>query len=339
MPGAANELVLSNEEIQAELGSPDTDVSEEQVDQVSESDEDFSNWEDQTDDDAQSVGEDGETAPVEAQVRQIKANGKMHEVDMNDQEGVDRLLALGLGARQLFSKADKLEKENASLKKKVESGSKYERMWKKMDSLKSDHDALYEAIYGRKYEDAYKERRDWDNRFEAASPEQQQVMLEQKSTADERRRLERERQEWENSKQETDSKVEAAERKELRAQMLPEFYKYEFSSKIDDSVQAEKLNAVLWKTAVSNLKAYGDDVEITPELIRKEFRETAELLGGSAKKTAEKEVKKVIEQKKQTSKEQAKVAASRNYGANSPDRDLAKEKDPVKLMRLMFKRK
>lgn len=336
-----NELVMSPEAIQAELANDsDVDVTDadDQVNPELESDGDFSNWEDESSDVNDALGEDGEgAAAAQPQLRKFKANGREVDVDMGDQEGVDRLITLGLGARPLFSKVDKLTKDLAAASKKAESGQRYEKMWKKLDSMKSDHDALYEAVFGRKYDEAFKERKEWSDRFESASPEQQNVMLEQRRIQQEGLKLKREREEWESTKGEGESKLEQAERKEFRAQLLPEFYKHEFSSKVKDGARAEKLNAVLWKTTISNLKGYGEDVEITPELIRKEFRETAALLAGDAKAEAKQEVKKVVEQKKKVSQQQAKVASTRNYGG-AGDKDLGKEKDPVKLLRRMFGR-
>ena len=161
------------------------------------------------------------------------------------------------------------------------------------------------------------------------------VAVKDKEIKAEAQKLKRERDEWEASKGESDTRVEQAERKELRAQLLPEFYKHEFSSKVKDPVRAEKLNAVLWRTTINNLKALGDDVELTAEMIRKEFRSTAALLAGD-KQEAQKEVKKVVDEKKQVAKQQAKVAATRNYAGGTSDKDLSKIKDPVKLAKRMF---
>ena len=326
-----NELVMSDEEIQAELGT--NDESSADVNQEPEDEGNFSSWEDETSDVDGADATDANAAAVQPQTRTFKANGREVEVDMSDQEGVDRLITLGLGARPLFSKVDKLTKELSTAKQRLEAVGRYEKAWKKLDGLKSDHDALYEAVFGKKYDDAFKERKDWQDRYEAASPDVQRAMVDQRQNAVEAAKLKREREEWEASKGENETRAEEVDRKELRTQLLPEFHKNEFSSKIKDPVRAEKLNAMLWRQTISNLKGYD---EITPDLIRKEFREVAALLAGDAKE-AKQAVKKVVEEKKQVAKQQAKVAATRNYSGSS-DKDLSKEKDPVKLMRRMFGR-
>ncbi len=328
-----DDLVMSDADIQAELGSTEVEVEEtaDSVDPALESPtDDFSNWED-----ADDLGQSAEPAAApQPQTRTFKANGRDVEVNMADQEAVDKLITLGLGARPLFSQLDKVKKELHAAKIAIEGKDRYEKMWKKMDSMQGDHDALYEAVFGRKYEESYNERRDWEKRYEAASPEGREILDERRKLDNDRKQLAREAKAREEAGKEIDGRVELAEKKELRSQLLPEFHANEFSKKVKDPARAEKLNAVLWKTTINNLKAL--DVELTPELIRKEFRATAALLAGDPAE-AKNEIKKVVAEKKEASKEQARVASTRNYSGPS-DKDLAKEKDPTKIFRRMFGR-
>lgn len=348
---AANELVMSNEEIAAELAQDGAAAAapaaaeSESTDPALDSDEEIDNpWlsdgdAEEGDQESETDADSDETAQQKAAaqaVREFKANGKTHQVNMADQKLVDQLVTLGLGARPVFTERDQLRKQVGAKDKQIAELGKYKDLWTKLESSKHNHDALYEKIFGRKFDEVIGERSKWSQQYENASPEEKRLMdlqrrLEQSENAEvERRRL------LEQQQADLAAKAEAAERKELKAMLLPEFYRHEFSSKIKDPDRAQKLNTALWKLTVSNLKANGDEWEPTPEAIRKAFRETAEMLYGEAKQGARTEVKQIVEKKKKTAKEQAQVASTRNYAGTSDTKALAKEKDPVKLFRKMF---
>jgi hypothetical protein len=337
---AVNELVMSTEDIAAELGS-DTDVADSPDASLDNPDLDSdaeipNSWEDAEGDNLE-ADDDDTPAPAKKKqaqtVKQYKANGKVVEVDLTDQARVDQLITLGLGARQVFSERDSLKKANVTKDKTIAELSRYKDLWTKLEGAKGDHDALYEKIFGRTFDETYAERKQQREEYEAATPEERRLMDLQKKFEADRKAWEDRQKQIEEREKKVSENAEQAERKEIRAQLLPEFYKYEFSSKVKDPEVAEEMNAALWRLTVGNLKKYED---LSPDVIRKEFAKVAKMLSGSAAEQAKTEVKKITEEKKKASKQQAQVASTRNYAGTPDVSKLSKEKDPVKLFRKMF---
>lgn len=340
--GTNNELVMSTEEITQELGQTegvaedDLSGADPEVPELDSTDEVDNPWLDGKEEGDSEEGAEDEASEDSTQtIREYKANGKIHKVDFADQTKVDQLVTLGLGARQVFSERDALRKQMSAKDKQIEGLKKFESLWNTLESSKGNHDALYEKIFGKKFDDVLTERKKWADDYAAASPAEQRLMemqrkMEATQAAEQERISAAQKRE-----QELAEKEQIAARKEFKASLLPEFHRYEFSSKIDDPVQAEKMNAALWRLTVSNMKRHGDEWQPTQEEIRREFKEVADMLLGSVKGSAEKEVKKITETKKKVAKDKAQIASTRNY-PGSKDSKLLKEKDPVKLFRKMF---
>lgn len=349
-PDAGNELVMSNEQI-AETLANDTpeaplDVEAPDLGMDDASDDDGRRpWEDAA------PGEelDAETdTPAKSKtskaIREIKANGKTHTVDMSDQNAVDQLLSLGIAARQVFTDRDKLSKTVKAKDSQISDLQKYKDLWNKLEARKNDKEGLYEQIFGEKWADAVAAAAKQQAAYENASPEERRWMDYQKQLEQQKKMLADQQRDWEAKQTELQAKQHQAELKELRGQMLPEFSKYEFTSKVKDQNLAEKLNKSLWRLTIADLKErFGDSDEIPGHEIRKAFRDTHDMLWASQKTAAKQEVKQVVDKKKAAARQQAQQASTRNYSSSKGDpngADLAQlAKDPVKLMRRMFGRR
>jgi len=329
---------MSTEDISAELSegadaTQDNDT-EENLD-LDDTDDVPSTWDDKGDPDTDDSDTD-DTAQETAQVIRVKAGGQVHEINMADTERVQQLLSLGLGARPAFAERDKLRKAVSGKDKEIEALKKYKGLWDKLEASKGNREALYEKIFGEKFETAAKAWKDQQDQYESASPEERRLLDLQRKTEAQAREFEERAKTWEERQRDADTKVEQASLKELRAQMLPEFYKYEFSEKVKDQATAAKLNKALWKLAIAELKEQGDVEDLPAEVVRKAFRDTHDMLWSNAQTSAKQEVKRIVTKKKETAKKQAQVASTRNY-TGDPSK-LAQEKDPVKLFRKMFGR-
>jgi hypothetical protein len=335
-----NDLVMSNEDIAAELssdGEVDQTPESVEIDHDPSEDDVESTWEDALE------GEEGADQDQNASsqrkaattVRKVKANGQIHEVNMADTAAVDRLLSLGLGARQVFTERDKLKKQLTTLQSQTKEAGKYRDLWNKLEAAKSDRDGLYEKIFGEKFGDADARFYQQQQAYESATPEEKRIMdLQRKLEAQEKSWADRQR-EIEDKQKEVEELRSKTELKELRSMLTPEFHKFEFSSKVKDSAQAAKLNKALWKLAIAELKEQGDLDELPPEMIRKAFKDTHDMLWASSQQSARQEMKAITEEKKTAAKQQAQVASTRNY--NAREVSSTKEKDPVKLFRKMFR--
>ena len=331
-----NELVASADDIQSTLSGDDNLQTEDIQEDPNDGDdlEVESTWEDNDEGDDQ-VDENAPPARKAPQaVREVKANGKTHQVDLKDTAKLDRLLSLGLSAPKAYSELATARKEIATHKARGDEGEKYKKLWSNLEAAKSDPEALYEKIFNKPFKQAVDEAIAYRN----ASEEERALIdkqkhaerLEQRLADAERTAAEREKAAEEKSNQ--------AEIREYKSRLTTSFRKYEFSSKVDDEVKAERLNKMLWRNVVADLKAdYGDKDDIPQEVIERAFKEASELIGSTIEAQAKHRVKTITEEKKKTSKTQAQAAASRNY-SNQDVSKLAKETDPVKLFNRMFKR-
>lgn len=336
---ASNELVMSNEAIQASLSeTPEEVTADPEHEGWQEPEDDLSAWQDEDNGEEQEASEDAPARKKGAPtVRKVKANGKIVDVDMADSEAVDRLLSLGLGARQVFSKADKLEKSNKSLTAQLAELQKYKDNWQKLESRKTDKAALYEAIFGTKWHDDIKADREYQERYNAASPAERQFMDYKRQLDDQKRQMDQERQERESARAAFDAEKDQLKLQSLKGVMTPELQRYDFTQKVKDEATGERMNKALWRLAIADLKEqYGDQDDIPPSAVRKAFRETHDMLWSNHKQAATQQVKQVVEKKKTAAKEQAQIASTRNYNTGKDHKDLAKIKDPVKLFKKMF---
>lgn len=344
MPARSDELVMSNEEMSAALEAPATADAAETVepDDLGSDDEVPATWVDEDEGDQDELDPDSEPAARQKkgapQVRDVKANGKVHKVDMSDQAAVDQLLSLGLGARQVFSERDQLRKSTKTMQTQLADAKKYQDLWQKLEASKNDHDGLYQKVFGKSFAEAAKAFVAEQQAYEQASPEERRYMDLRRQIEADRRKTDEDKVTREAEARKLEERQDQLDLRELKTQMTPEFMKYEFTSKVADEDVAAKMNKALWKLTVSDLKEqYGDLDEVPPGAIRKAFRETHDMLWSNHKQVAQKEVKQITETKKKTSKEQAQLASTRNYGSGKSLDALAKEKDPVKLWKKMFR--
>jgi hypothetical protein len=346
MAAHTDELVMTPAQIEAEVGSESDFEAGDQTDQDDiapeglESDADVeTTWDEQQDGDEAADDTDAKARKSAPQVRKFKANGKDVDVDMGDQSRVDQLITLGLGARSVFTERDNLKKSLAAKDKQLAEAAKIQKLWNQLEDAKGDHDSLYEKIFGTKFEERAlalaKERQDYEN----ASPEERRFLDLQRRLAEAEKSQGQKEADARKRQEALEAKERDAEVREYKAKLSSEFYKHEFSSKVEDPVHAEKLNKILWRQVVADLKSeFGDADEIPADAIRRAFKENASVLSTTIKQQAAKEVKRAVDEKKQTAKQQAQVAATRNYNKRETDeKKLARTSDPVALFKQMFR--
>jgi hypothetical protein len=343
MAAPTNELVRSNEEIQATLSEPDnlTALDSEPDGLTSDpetDDEGLRSWEDAGDDegaDAKAT-KDASTRTRAATVREFKANGKTHQVDMSDEAAVSQLISLGLGARPVFSERDKLRKTAQEYQAKVADLQRYKENWDKLEDSKHDKAALYEKIFGTKWADDIKAEREWQDRYNTASPAEQRFMDMQRDWESKQRQQTAQQGRRDKELADLETAKDNLKRETIKSTMVPEFARLEFSARIKDEATAARMNKALWRLTISDLKEqFGNADDIPPAAIRKAFRETHDMLWGQHKQAAKQTVKEVVDTKKKAAKEQAQLASTRNYSGAKPAKELPA--DPVKLFRRMFR--
>lgn len=110
---------------------------------------------------------------------------------------------------------------------------------------------------------------------------------------------------------------EVASLKSLEAQVHPAFDKYRFAGKLGDDVVEARLDQAVWDQALKRLEEYPDDVELTPSLIDREFRDVANSFRKIINKQAEVKANKVVTSKKIAAQESAAAVAVNGMMANT----------------------
>lgn len=266
-------------------------------------------------------------APDDSQTITYRANGK--DVKISREEAAKKL-ALVDGAKRAFDKQASLQKQLDAVKKEQDELVKYRETWEKLERIGKDHKRLYETLTGERFDDMLSREMQRKSAYQNASEDERRAM-------DSEERLRTLESQAQQDRSERDKRVKDAEEREFKAetkymqtQLEREFFKYQFPD--DKPNVSNQLKRMLWRSTVADLKDYdkqGHDV--TPDLIKRAFRDNATALQSFYKTEVDKGVKQVTEQKKKDATEKAQLASTRNY-SNTNVRDLA-GKDPMSLFR------
>ncbi len=110
---------------------------------------------------------------------------------------------------------------------------------------------------------------------------------------------------------------EAADIARLEGTMHPIYEKYRFDGKLGNTEDEEFFDDILWNEAVKRLKPYEDQkVEITREMVNREFNAVAQQLRRRMNGQAEKKAKQAIEQVKETATQSAQASTMSAYKGN-----------------------
>lgn len=255
-----------------------------------------------------------------AQTIKFKANGEDIELSL---EEAQKRLSLAEGARQALQDRATLKKEVANLKKQSEELAKYKDTWDKLESVKHDRKQLLELITGESYDDIMQREAERRDIYQYGTDEQKRLL----EYSEKLQKLERER-ELENSRRE--SQVQQAEQAKFDAEkqrvqttMEREYYKHELPEDLDPAA-ANKLKAMLWQQSASDLKQYYQKYgKITNKMVEKAFADNANVLLGAHSKQVDKKVNEIRESEKQSAKEKAQLASTKDSGITM-DANLAK---------------
>jgi hypothetical protein len=264
---------------------------------------------------------------------EIPAYGKVHKVAKNDEAKIKKLLSAALGAPQAHTKAAKLAQENKRLTRELKEATTAKekaRLFDKLEEVKDDENELYRIITGGK------------DLSKLIDEKVQRTLAWQNATPDEREQLERAERDRQLASQVERAKAEVkverdrnqqlldrAEEKEGHALTYPEFQTVFRSLEIKDPVQAQEVAADLWELGLARLgkmareaQANGEELELTPGLIRKTFKSVATRFGATSKAAAKQQVSKIVERKTKEATTKAGIAATKNYQSSS---SLAKD--------------
>lgn len=258
------------------------------------------------------------------------------EIDYSDKEAIKKAFQFQYGARKWQAERDqaiqaksKLESEYTTLKQD----------WGKLDqAFEKGPEALIDTLMGRNgaFDELVNKRIQRMEYIRNASPEELQALEAKEKAELTQKELEKIRKENEEFKKQVTTERELAEERALESKVHPSFDKYRFADKLGDADDEQMFDEMLWNSALKRLEGYeSQGLDLSKELIEKEFRTVANSIRKRIGVQAEKTASKVVEQKKREATEnvQAKVMSGYKSGGTAQEaRDLLKKGDIKSLI-------
>jgi hypothetical protein len=260
---------------------------------------------------AKSAASKPATPESPAQTIKFKANGEDIELPL---EEAQKRLSLAEGARQALQDRAKLSKENKLLQEQAKELAKYKDTWDKLESVKHDRQKLFEMITGEPYDDLIRKESERREIYQNGTEEQKQLLAQAERVQRLEREIELEKTRKDSESKRIDQQRYEAEKQQVRTVMEKEFYKHDLPTDLAPAAQS-KLKAMLWKQSTDDLKQYHKEYgKITNKMVEKAFADNAALLKGGLKASVDKQVADVREATKQSAKENAQLASTKNSG-------------------------
>lgn len=249
------------------------------------------------------------------------------EIDWNNKDQLRKYVQMAHGARKWQAERDQALSSTKQLQSQL---SEIRGNWDTLEGVhqKQGIEGVIDLLQGQP--GAYKawvqkavERQEF---LRKASPEEVEALEARESSVKHQRELEQIRKENDKFRKEMAEEREATELRSLESKVHPAFDKYRFAEKLGDSNDEHMFDEMLWNSALKRLQPYEEKgLDISPELIEREFRAVSSALRKRIGLQAEKKASKVVEQKKQEATEnvQAKVVSGYKTGGKSQEaRDL-----------------
>lgn len=291
------ETELESDEDESEPSTPDEEADEEVVDE--------------------SDSEEEEASP-EPDIEYIKANGKKVKIDFNDRENIKRVYSLAAGARQWQAERDSLKEQNETISKEH---SELKETMDYLESIKDNHEDLFEAVSGLSLNDKFKEWAEEQNMISGMTESEKSMYL---SNQDHQKRI----REVEKRESELQAKLDSVSKKDEEAKVAkqesianPIFFKYNFDGEFEDPQLTLRMNRSLWSEAREELSAYD---EVTPDMVEEAFSRISNQIRGGFKASAKNAVAKTVKAKRKTVKAKAQKMA-----VAEPKEDRKKELDSL----------
>jgi len=249
------------------------------------------------------------------------------EVDWNNKDQLKKYVQMAHGARKWQAERDQARSQVEKFSTEL---GEMKSNWDVMNRTYQERgvEGLVDLLEGRSgaYKDVIKREMDRARFLERASPEEIEALHAKESAEKNAREVEKMKREYEEFKKQITEKEERAELASLESRVHPVFDKYRFAEKLGDANDEHMFDEMLWNSALKRLEPYEEQgLELTPELIEREFRSVASTIRKRIGLQAEKKAARVVEQKKKEATEnvQTKVMSGYRAGGTAKEaRDL-----------------
>ncbi len=268
---------------------------------------------------------DGKEPPAKEQgaedVEFIRADGKRIKIDYNNRERTKRAYAAEVGMRKFQRERDEARKAAEPLQKKADDFDKLNVLFEE----EGVEGVVKQLTGGKTLDDIVQERIDLlvleqEKPAEAAKLRHEQELARERSA---RERIERQ---MESITEQTTRDREAADQVRLESMIKPVFNQYSFAGKLNGDSDAEHaMDEALWNQAFSKLESYPDDVELTPAMIRKEFRAVATTFGKVIRRQVDTRTQAASASQRKNAKESLQQAVAEGTTASDSRKEFAKK--------------
>jgi len=309
--------------------STEDNSSEEVSSQVeSEVDNFFTNEEESaSDSSSQSDEEQPAETKVDSDVEELVAGGKKIQINYKDRAAIKDAYLKAAGMRKFQRERDQERASKKELQSKI---AEHESLWEKVETAaaRNDYNELMRIMTGGKTDfDTVLNTRLERARLRADASEEDQVKFDQEDKISQlEATVNRQSQELEKLLNKVKAEKEEVVAKSVQSRVEPVFNKYRFAGKLGNSAAEHKLDRMIWNDALSSLEELGlDEGDLTPEIIEREFKSAAEVLGQVTKKMTQKETQNVTQQRKREAQEAAQLQQVRGYLGSNVKKEAAEK--------------
>lgn len=247
------------------------------------------------------------------------------EIDYSNREQIKKMAAAAAGMRKFQAERDREIQSRKELETKLK---ERESDWSKLEeAFSKGHEHLIDTLSGRQgaWQELVNKEIERREFLKHATPEELQAIKAQEQADLTRKELEKIRKENEEFKAKVQQEREEAELRSMESRVHPVFEKYRFADRLGNAQDEHLFDEMLWNSSLKRLEQYEEKgLELSPELIEREFKSVATALRNRIGAQAQKKAGQVVAQKKQEAIEnvQSKVKSS---SASSSDAEKLKQ--------------
>lgn len=248
------------------------------------------------------------------------------KVDFSDRKQMKKLASMAYGHRKYQAERDKLKSELEQIQPDYQD---LKETWSALEKAYTNDGikGLVNLIAGE--EDAFDK---WSNELYEKKKHRENASAEELEKLDIQERAEREAKEkarlqkqMEDLLRQQEEAKEKTELSQLESQIHPAFSKYRFSGKLGNANLETRLDKAIWTQALDALNEMPDDVELTPQVIDREFRKAANDFRQVIKTESNKQVKTAVNQRKRVAQTNAAVKAVKGYNQSTSQDKFKKD--------------
>ena len=236
------------------------------------------------------------------------------EIDYSNREAIKKAHLMSAGARKWQAERDQAIKTRDEVRSQLEQRNKD---WSTLESaFQKGPEALYDLLAGQRgaFDSLINQKIQRAEFLKTASPDQVKALEAREQAEQQARELDKIRKENSEFKKQVTEERETAELRSLESRVNPVFDKYRFADKLGNQDDEHMFDEMLWNSALKRLEPYEEQgLEITPELVDREFRTVASAIRRRIGVQAQKTASRTIQQKKQEATENAQAATKAAY--------------------------